>query len=601
MITKSGLWLIVLGLLTGGCASKADEWIQILDHPNATERARAAMQLGEMGDRRAVPALIQTLKDREMPVRLAAVEALGKLGDQQAVDSLIAVVRDPNAMVGLSAVESLGNIGSEKAVETLLRIAQERERPLCLGAIRSLGTAGGDRSIQALTAALTDRARDVRWVTALTLARLKSQQALTSLIEALPQADRELRRVMVWALNTIDPSWQTSVLAEEAINRLIDGLKEEQMPGHSRYRVVQVLSEMDADWRTRAGAKATMDLFVAQLANGDLMARMQAVEALGQIGDARVVPSLFKALKDQNMQVQYVAINALGELRDTRAVEPLVEALEHRDPGIVSAAALALGELRDTRAVEPLMTILSNTEHGVFRLGAIQTLGVLKDPRAIALLTEQLDDTSVQVRRIATEALGEIGDPGAVDPLLKMLNDQSAEVRWAAADALGSIGDASVADTLISIIGKGRIWARRMVRVLDPLDANWREREATLRIETYFLEHIDHPEPEVQWRSAEALGEIATPRARQKLLQAMDQKRTLIVAAAHAFFIRNGMSEAEPLLVQALNQYGTEEMALTYLNADHPVLARAAHIWARRQGMILLSSPEPGNIRWRSS
>ena len=156
------------------------------------------------------------------------------------------------------------------------------------------------------------------------------------------------------------------------------------------------------------------------------------------------------------------------------------------------------------------MTILSNTEQGVFRLGTIQTLGVLKDPRATALLTDQLDDTSVQVRRIATEALGEIGDRGAIAPLLKMLNDQSAEVRWAAADALGSIGDASVADSLIAIIGKGRIWARRMVRVLDRLDANWREREATLQIETYFLEHIDHPEPEVQWRSAEALGEIAT-------------------------------------------------------------------------------------------
>ncbi|MDE2698428.1 MAG: HEAT repeat domain-containing protein [Gemmatimonadota bacterium] len=593
MITKSGLWLIILGFL--GCASKADDWIQILEHPNAAERARAAIQIGEMGDRRAVLALIQTLKDREPQVRLAASEALGKLGDRQAVDSLIAIVHDPNVMVGLTAVEALGNIGGEKAVETLLRIAQEREGALSLGAIQSLGTAGGDRSIQALTTALTDKARDVRWVAALTLARIKSQQALAPLIEALPQADRELRRVMVWALNTINPSWRTSAPAEEAINRLIDGLK---LPNQSRYQVVQVLSEMDAEWKTRADA--TMDFFVAQLANGDLIARMQAVEALGQIGDARIVPSLLKALKDPNIQVQYIAIKALGDLRDARAVEPLVEALEHRDPGIVSAAALALGELRDTRAVEPLITILSNTEHGVFRLGAIQTLGVLKDPRATALLTEQLDDTSVQVRRIATEALGEIGDHGAIAPLLKTLNDQSAEVRWAAADALGSIGDASVADSLISIIGKGRIWARRMVRVLDRLDANWREREATLQIETYFLEHIDHPEPEVQWRSAEALGEIATLRARHKLLQAMEQKRTMIIAAAHAFFIRNGISEAEPLLVQALHQYGTEEMALTYLNAGHPVLAKAAHNWARRQGMILLSSPEPGNIRWNS-
>ena len=172
------------------------------------------------------------------------------------MDSLIAIVRDPNIMVGLSVVEALGNIGGEKAVETLLRIAQERERPLYLGAIQSLGIAGGDQSVQALTTALTDRARDVRWVTALTLAHLKNPQTLAPLIDALPQTDRELRRVMVGALNTIDPSWQTSAPAEEAINRLIDGLK---LPNQSRYQVVQVLSEMHAEWKTRAGAGAAMD------------------------------------------------------------------------------------------------------------------------------------------------------------------------------------------------------------------------------------------------------------------------------------------------------------------------------------------------------
>ena len=112
MITKSGLWLIIVGFL--GCASKADDWIQILEHPNAADRTRAAMQLGEMGDRRAVPALIQTLKDREAQVRLAASEALGKLGDRQAVDSLIAIVRDPNVIGGADCSRSSGQYRRRK-------------------------------------------------------------------------------------------------------------------------------------------------------------------------------------------------------------------------------------------------------------------------------------------------------------------------------------------------------------------------------------------------------------------------------------------------------------------------------------------------------
>ena len=195
------------------------------------------------------------------------------------------------------------------------------------------------------------------------------------------------------------------------------------------------------------------------------------------------------------------------------------------------------------------MTILSNTEHGVFRLGAIQTLGVLKDPRATTLLTEQLDDSSVQVRRIATEALGEIGDRGAIAPLLKMLNDQSAEVRWAAADAHG-INRRCVCGRYSHLdyrkkdgYGRGE-WCGCWTAWIP----TGGKREATLRIETYFLEHIDHPRARSTMALCRSSGRNCHCRGRARnSCKPWEQKRTLIIAAAHAFFIRNGISEAEPL------------------------------------------------------
>lgn len=54
-------------------------------------RRLAAHALGKLGDRRAVPALIASLRDESDLVVPAAAEALGELGDRQAVSPLKAI------------------------------------------------------------------------------------------------------------------------------------------------------------------------------------------------------------------------------------------------------------------------------------------------------------------------------------------------------------------------------------------------------------------------------------------------------------------------------------------------------------------------------
>jgi len=51
-------------------------------------RSRAAWQLGHLGDRLAVPALIEALQDENEDVRWSAAWALGKLGDEAAIPAL---------------------------------------------------------------------------------------------------------------------------------------------------------------------------------------------------------------------------------------------------------------------------------------------------------------------------------------------------------------------------------------------------------------------------------------------------------------------------------------------------------------------------------
>ena len=58
------------------------------------QRENLAKAIFDLGDKRAVTALIDKLKDEDYDVRLSAAEALGEIGDKQAIDPLIQLMRD---------------------------------------------------------------------------------------------------------------------------------------------------------------------------------------------------------------------------------------------------------------------------------------------------------------------------------------------------------------------------------------------------------------------------------------------------------------------------------------------------------------------------
>ena len=72
-----------------------EQLIAALQSNQITPACKAAESLGKLGDLRAVPALIETLKDKHENsfVRTAAAKALGQLGDQSAIEPLIEALK----------------------------------------------------------------------------------------------------------------------------------------------------------------------------------------------------------------------------------------------------------------------------------------------------------------------------------------------------------------------------------------------------------------------------------------------------------------------------------------------------------------------------
>ena len=120
-------------------------------------RRYLGMVLGQLGDRRATPVLLDGLNDRDIDNRIYALTALGELRDPASVPRIAKAVTDDDKDVRATAYYTLGAIGDPSAVPVL-------------------------------AAGLEDQTPDVRWNAAIALARLGDPRALGTLREVLDRS-----------------------------------------------------------------------------------------------------------------------------------------------------------------------------------------------------------------------------------------------------------------------------------------------------------------------------------------------------------------------------------------------------------------------------
>jgi HEAT repeat protein len=196
---------------------------------------------------------------------------------------------------------------------------------------------------------------------------------------------------------------------------------------------------------------------VTALTHDDAAARKRAAVALWQIGaDAReATPALLTAARDPDAEVREAVVRALGHTARgvPDAVPVLADALRDPAQGVRVAAAASLAEVwsagRAPAVGEPARGETS-PQSGPRRRPP-PTLGPVRlDPeatqaarRAIAPLTDLLEDADPRARANAASALAELGplaEP-AVERLARLAGkDPDEQARLQAAIALGNIG-----------------------------------------------------------------------------------------------------------------------------------------------------------------
>lgn len=323
---------------------------------------------------------------------------------------------------------------------------------------------------------------------------------------------------------------------------------------------------------------------IRQLHSPSADIRVTAAGALGDAKDARAVEPLIAALKDSDKDVRESAAQALGEIKDARAVEPLIGALGDADEDVKVSAAKALGAIGDDRAVAPLMAAMREValidypllSQSYLEDSCQDSLRAIGAPSVEPLIAVLNTDSSLNVREVAAKILGKIGDARAVDPLFAALKGTDSEdLRGVASRALGGIGEPSV-EKLIGALNdqdtEVRWYAARALA--DPYDA---------RVTAAEDPRDTAPEERAKAIQPGDYGEKA-------LIAALGEHNLAVVAGGYRFFYDWGGPGAEKGLIEAMDQFGKQEMVQFFLNHGDADLLAAAENWAKGHGYVIKPS-----------
>jgi len=195
-------------------------------------------------------------------------------------------------------------------------------------------------------------------------------------------------------------------------------------------------------------------LWTRQLASARLgVDRVLAARALADKPDAESVAALRASLEnDAFWAVRAAAATALGKTRRQDALDALLAARAQEHPRVRRAVATALGEFRvdfhpgNRRAAELLEAWVKGGDPSCFvEAFAAQSLGKVRSPRALEILTSVLDRRAYTdtIRARALEGLGASADEAAL-PVVEAaasLRAASFQSRRAAVTALGRLAE----------------------------------------------------------------------------------------------------------------------------------------------------------------
>ena len=354
-------------------ADSVAEHIAALKDEDWGIREDAAIALGESRDPRGVNPLIEALRDSDRAVKTAATSALTAIGAPAVVD-LSYCLQDPDLSVQEAAASILSTIADERALEPLQSALLSQDWVVRMHAARAVGRLGNPGSVETLVLLLQDKVPAVR------------DEAIAALVSMGDSAVEPL----VAALD--DQDWRVRLRATEALCVLKSPTAVEPLGALLQHDPDTAVRQEAARALGQIGDGAAVDVLLGVVEEPRLQVRV--IEALGRIGDRRVLPMLFRLI---------------GELK-TSDYEDRTPACEdnryEQDLASVEEAIRALARIHDEEAIPLLVTALQSTLIRSEAGEALVQFGQKAIPPLVSRLQQEQDEN---IRYHIKETLTQLG------------------------------------------------------------------------------------------------------------------------------------------------------------------------------------------------
>lgn len=389
-----------------------------LRDPDRALRRRAALAAGRIADAAAGPPLVDLMNDPDAEVRQMAAFALGLIGDRSAIDRLLAALQDQEAAVRGRAAEALGRIGDAsraKAVAAMVHAALPKDAPLVTVRGDDPGNPGDPWLELRLGLFALARLKDVAAAEQALLTEGRSRfDWWAATWTAMRIAAPSLRPVLLAAASSSDPASRS--LAARGLGAITD--------------------------------PASIDLLTKLTQDREEDVAVQALRALGAIGDARGASATVAALNSPNLVIKWEALKAIAQLPPDKGLRArVVPYLGHELPWLRAAAFPALARIdRDDFAL--VLSGMDPDSEWTVRAGLAAALGEVADETSVGLLFSMLKDEDVRVLPAVLLALRKARGNDSVPTLRQHLAHRDFAVRAAAADGLAALKATGLSEAL---------------------------------------------------------------------------------------------------------------------------------------------------------
>lgn len=290
---------------------------------DADTRRLAVMNAIELDEPEAIAVILEGFEDTDGVVRAEAARAIAEIPGPHMLPPLLKLLYDEDDLVRKAAAETLAECneeGLQDLYKDYISSDQAFVRAAVLRAVRPLRIAGV--APYALSG-LSDESMQVRIESSGVLGYLQDPAYLQNLASAaLTDPSHEVRRTAMGALG-----YRSTV---ETVGALVRGLK-------------------DTAWQVREEAAATI-------------AKLKAIDA---------GPALVGALGTETYwQVMAKILTALGRIRYKEGMGAAAEMLSYSVSNVRKEAALCLGEIGDARALPSLREALKDRDPDVKKLAS---------------------------------------------------------------------------------------------------------------------------------------------------------------------------------------------------------------------------------------